>query len=97
MTNPFALRPMADAFDLMQRVRHVVGKSRRLQHPLVVRARTGNRQQAKRRQYFFVHNSTQNLMDTDRIANPYAIPVTTATGAWACAIPWTFSPLLRWS
>ena len=91
-------RGVADAIGLMKRVRDVVGERALLENPLGVgEGKYGQKQQRESRDLFCeVHGRSQNFRETDNRAAPKAPAVTIATGPWADAIPWTFSPLLFW-
>src|ERR1035438_220194 len=71
MTDTFAARRVAHTIDLMQRVRDMIGESGLFQDPLTVRSeKCGRGEEQEGRQNFLIHNTAQNLMDTDRIASP---------------------------
>ena len=89
VANALASRRMADTLGLMQRMRHMIGKSALFQNPLAVRCgEVGSARSTKAIRIFFLfRRSPQNLMDTDSSAAANAPAVTMATGMCAAAIP----------
>jgi hypothetical protein len=83
---------------LVKGVRHVVVERALLEDPLAVgkRDRWKYQQRESHNLSCRVYERPQNFRETDNSAAPKAPAVTIATGPWAEAMPWTFSPLLFW-
>jgi hypothetical protein len=77
VANALALRCVADAIHLVQRVRNVIRESGFIEGPLTIRLSEGwkpKEQETHENFYLFIHSppfdSNQNLKDTETIAAP---------------------------